>query len=117
MEIAISTKNIPCAYKKYKGKRGGVVGNGKGTPAGMTSMDEILSFQQQVKYLLYKISRNGAHPVPLDAVSDYKEAEAVPPEKTGEAFAGPAGRGAGAGDHGGRGLFWHGVADQQDHHL
>ncbi|MBN3008655.1 hypothetical protein [Ruthenibacterium lactatiformans] len=32
-------------------------------------------------HLLYKISRNGAHPVPLDAVSDYKEAEAVPPEK------------------------------------
>ena len=57
------------------------MGNGKGAPAGMTSMDEILSFQQQVKYLLYKISRNGAHPVPLDAVSDYKEAEAVPPEK------------------------------------
>ena len=48
------------------------MGNGKGAPAGMTSMDEILSFQQQVKYLLYKISRNGAHPVPLDAVSDYK---------------------------------------------
>ena len=89
------------------------MGNGKGAPAGMTSMDEILSFQQQVKYLLYKISKNGAHPVPLDAVSDYKEAEAVPPEKR----AGPAGRGAGAGDHGGRGLFWHGVADQQDHHL
>lgn len=57
------------------------MGNGKGAPAGMTSMDEILSFQQQVKYLLYKISKNGAHPVPLDAVSDYKEAEAVPPEK------------------------------------
>ncbi|MFR8460856.1 MAG: hypothetical protein ACLVEX_06575 [Ruthenibacterium lactatiformans] len=67
--------------KNTRGKRGGVVGNGKGAPAGMTSMDEILSFQQQVKYLLYKISRNGAHPVPLDAVSDYKEAEAVPPEK------------------------------------
>lgn len=57
------------------------MGNGKGAPAGMTSMDEILNFQQQVKYLLYKISRNGAHPVPLDAVSDYKEAETVPPEK------------------------------------
>ena len=67
--------------KNTRGKRGGVVGNGKGAPAGMTSMDEILSFQQQVKYLLYKISKNGAHPVPLDAVSDYKEAEAVPPEK------------------------------------
>ena len=26
------------------------MGNGKGAPAGMTSMDEILSFQQQVKY-------------------------------------------------------------------
>lgn len=30
------------------------MGNGKGAPAGMTSMDEILSFQQQVKY-----ARNG----------------------------------------------------------
>ena len=26
------------------------MGNGKGAPAGMTSMDEILNFQQQVKY-------------------------------------------------------------------
>ena len=55
VEIAIPPKNIPCAYKTSRGKRGGVVGNGKGAPAGMTSMDDFLSFQQQVKYLLYKI--------------------------------------------------------------
>ena len=43
------------------------MGNGKGAPAGMTSMDEILSFQQQVKYLLYTIRKKGANPVQLDA--------------------------------------------------
>lgn len=57
------------------------MGKATSAPAGMTSMEETLDYQHKVKYLLYKISQDGAYPVPLEIMCEYTDPDAVPPEK------------------------------------
>lgn len=51
-----------------------------GTPADPQSFDQILSENKQIEYLLYKLAKSGAHPVPISEVSIYSRVEDIPPE-------------------------------------
>ena len=56
-------------------------------PTGLTgavpapqSFDQILEESKQIEYLLYKLAKSGAHPVPISEVSSYQRVEDIPPE-------------------------------------
>lgn len=53
---------------------------GAGAPAAPQSFDQILEESKQIEYLLYKLAKSGAHPVPLSEVSIYNRVEDVPSE-------------------------------------
>jgi len=50
-----------------------------GAPAEQT-FESILDERHQVQYLLYKLAKSGAHPVPISEVSIYNRVEDIPPE-------------------------------------
>ena len=57
----------------------GLSGPSAGAPAPQ-SFDQILEENKQIEYLLYKLAKSGAHPVPLSEVSAYSRVEDIPPE-------------------------------------
>lgn len=58
----------------------GLSGPLDGKPAEPQSLDQILSENKQIEYLLYKLAKSGAHPVPLSEVSAYSRVEDILPE-------------------------------------
>lgn len=46
--------------------------------AEITYKGQTMHYQQAVSFFLYKISKNGAHPIALNAISEYADAQQVP---------------------------------------
>ena len=53
--------------------------NSAGAPVPQ-NFEQILEEKKQIEYLLYKLAKSGAHPVPLSEVSAYSRVEDIPPE-------------------------------------
>ena len=60
--------------------RGNLPGLSAGAAAEPQSFDQILTKTKQIEYLLYKLAKSGAHPVPISEVSIYQRVEDIPPE-------------------------------------
>lgn len=57
-----------------------VPANLAGAAAEPQSFESILDEQHQIEYLLYKLAKSGAHPVPISEVSSYQRVEDIPPK-------------------------------------